>query len=75
MKWEKRVTQITLLPEGAPLFDVLATVIQIDDEVAGEFVTVKNVDREQGIAIDVNEWPILRSAIDEMIGNCKTKGE
>ena len=41
MRYTSRITQITVLPVGEPIFSERATVISIDDEAAGEFITVK----------------------------------
>lgn len=67
--YETRVTQITFVPKGQPIFSEMATKIQIIDETGGEFVNVS-----QGscrISIDPKEWPALREAINKMIGDCR----
>jgi hypothetical protein len=67
----KRITQITVVPDGEPIFSERAVTISIRDEAAGEFVVVKQLtDDPQEIAIDPEEWPALREAIDEMIKEC-----
>ena len=74
MKYEKRVTKLTVLPEGERIFSEAATDIVIQDEAAGEFVEVIQSDdsAEMGtIKIMREEWPILREAIDEMIAECR----
>lgn len=58
---------------GEAMFHESATRIEIDDEGAGEFVRVSQC-RDEGdnsIAIDIEEWPVIRKAIDEMIGQCR----
>jgi hypothetical protein len=74
MKYEKRVTKITVLPEGNALFSELATDIIIEDEAAGEFVRViqDHYQAENGtILITTDEWPVLSEAIDQMIKDCR----
>lgn len=73
MKYESRITRITVAPEKEPLFSELATTITIDDEAAGEFVTIEqNIDSAKGvISIDPNHWPAIRDAIDRMIKECR----
>ena len=67
-----RVTSVTVLPEGEPLYSERATVISIGDESAGEFLEVKqqsasvNVDN-QTISIEPVEWPKLCEAISMML--------
>lgn len=68
-----RVTTITLLPKGEPLFCEEGFTVSIEDEAAGEFVQVKShCDRtgdaaHNSITINPEEWPALRRAIDTML--------
>ena len=45
--------------------------VKIDDEGAGEFVTIVDDDRDARVSIDPEEWPMLRSVIDDMIAKCR----
>lgn len=79
-EYEIRITSWTVIPKGEPTFSEMATVVSIDDEAAGEFVTVTQSSRtDRGkIAIDPGEWPALRTAINEAISECRpstTAGE
>ena len=70
----KRLTQLTVLPEGEPIFSEMATQITIEDEATGEYVKVWQIraHAEKGIIeISPEEWPILRDAIDDMIFECR----
>lgn len=71
-EYETRTTRLAIVPRGKGLYDERVTIVEIDDEGGGEFVTVKQnmVDRV-GIAIDVPEWPHVRSAIDQMVSSCR----
>ena len=72
MKYHTRVTRLVVLPEGKPLYAEAATTVEIDDEAAGEFVIVRQDGRtDNSIAIDPDEWPELRAAIDRLVGDCK----
>lgn len=67
-----RVTKLTITPDGEPLFSERATDVLIDDEAAGEFVVVEQHADELGkIAIDPDEWPTLRAAINRMVKECR----
>lgn len=65
-----RITQLTVAPEGADLYDDRSTIIEITDEGGGEFVKIV---RPSGsaIRIDVDEWPYIRDAINNMIKECR----
>ena len=69
MNYQTRVTKMTILPEGEPIFSEWATHIEIDDEGGGELVVVS---QENGkIRIDPDEWRPLCEAINKMISECK----
>lgn len=69
---KKRTTQLTVTPEGEPIFSERAYTIGIDDHGAGEFVTVSsNAVSSGALAIDKTEWPALRDAIDFMVEECQ----
>ncbi len=72
MKYITRKTQITVLPEGEPLFSEMATTVSITDEAGGEYVEVEQEGKLVGkIRINPEEWPALRAVIDSMIADCK----
>ena len=73
MIYHTRTLAIMVKPEGEPTFSELATTIQIEDESGGEFVVVsQHGTPEMGqIAINPEEWPTLRDAIDRMIAECR----
>lgn len=74
-KYECRIKAVVVVPNGEPIFGEVATTISIDDEAAGEFVNVSqqggHTKYEKHLLIDPNEWPIIRDAIDLMIGQCR----
>jgi hypothetical protein len=67
-----RTTQLTVLPKDDATYSELATTITITDESAGEFVVVEQSNDDYGkIAINPEEWPNLRAAINRMIKECR----
>lgn len=67
----ERITRITVAPPGEPIYSELVTHVEIEDESAGEFVVIKQSGRtDNSIAINPDEWPALRAAIDRMIAAC-----
>ena len=76
-KYSVRIVEIAVAPVGQPLFSEMATRISIDDEAAGEFVKVTqergHTDYAKSITIDSDEWPVLRDAIEYMIGECRSE--
>lgn len=68
----ERITKITILPEGEPIFSEMATHIEVEDEAAGEYLIVSqdggHVDRKpNSISISPEEWPKIKAAIDKMM--------
>ena len=72
VKFITREVAIMILPETEPIFSERGTRIEIVDESAGEYVEVSQEGRTDlgKIAIEPEEWPELRAAIDRMIANC-----
>lgn len=71
---ETRTLKIALVPEGKPIFDESVTTIEIQDDAAGEYVEIQQIndDAKQGtIKIDPEEWPALRDAIQRMLDECR----
>ena len=68
-----RVTSMTILPENETIYSEGATVISIEDEGGGEFLTIEQVtDSNHGkISIGIEEWEILRNAIEIMFIHCQ----
>lgn len=73
MIYETRVTTMTIVPTGQPIFSEMATDIRIVDESGGEYVEVCQSGRTDlgKIAINPEEWPSLKLAIDTMIAECR----
>ena len=74
MSLVERVTQITIAPEGEPIYSERAYVVQIEDEAGGEFLSIQCHDDQCAngqIRMDPQEWPALRDAIDRMVKECR----
>jgi len=72
MKYIKRTVKWSVTREKEPLFDELATDIEITDEAAGEFVEVKqHLEGNGKIQIDPEEWPAIREAINCAVKLCR----
>lgn len=74
MSMVERITQITLAPDGKPIFSESAFVVQIEDDACGEFLSVKCHDDQCAagqLRLDPQEWPALRDAIERMVKECR----
>lgn len=71
-QYKARVRCVAVLPHGEPLFSEMATMVSIEDEAAGEFVEVSQCGRVDlgKIAINPEECPALRAAINRMVRAC-----
>jgi hypothetical protein len=69
-----RFTQLTVVPDGKPVFDESATMIEITDEGGGEFLIIRQTGDGGGqIRLDADEWPAIRGAIERMIYEVKAQ--
>lgn len=61
-----RPTKWIVIREGQPIFAENAIEVSIEDEAAGEFVVIEQDmnGKDNKIAIDPSEWPMLRNVID-----------
>ena len=73
MDYEIRTLCVLVVPQDQPTFSEYATEIKIVDEAAGEFLEVSQIGRTDlgKIAINPEEWPTLRDAIDRMMKECR----
>lgn len=67
-----RYIKLIVARTPVPIFDESAYSVEIVDDAAGEFVTVRNVCGTGVLDIDPRDWPELRKAIDEMIEESKS---
>lgn len=73
--YETRATSWHVLPKGKGILDELVTTISIDDESGGEFVTVAQMAMPDSrkVGFTPEEWPVIRSAIDHAISQCRAE--
>ena len=71
--YEIRTKSWIVAPKGEAMFSELATVVSIEDEAAGEFVTVTQHGRTDvgKVCINPDEWVTLRDAITAAICACR----
>ena len=71
-----RVTQITVVPEGEPIFAEGGYTVKIEDEAAGEFIEIEDHSDKYGkIGLNKEDWPALRAAINRMVKECRDEEE
>lgn len=70
-----RVLRVGIMPPGDPIFSERVTVVEINDDAGGEFVTITQdggrSDFRKSLAFDPGEWPVVRDAIDFMVAECR----
>ena len=76
MKYTSRITQITVLPVGDPIFSEGATVISIVDQAAGEYIKVMQqadttIEMNQTVIFEPDEWEEVKGVIDQMFKDIK----
>ena len=66
------ISQRRVIPAGKTLDDEGVTIIGMDDEGGGAFVTVRQEEQLNAneIRIDPGEWPAVRAAINRMVREC-----
>lgn len=72
MDFKKQCISIAVFPDGDSLYSEYSSTVSVKDEGAGCFAVVHQEDRghSNAISITANEWPILRSAIEEILAIC-----
>ena len=76
MTYRTITTQRRVIPAGKTIDDEGVTIIGMDDEGGGLFVTIRqegNLDTNE-VKIDPEEWPAIRAAVNRMVREC-AKGE
>ena len=77
MTYETRITRLTVIPKGEPIFSETATHIQIEDEAAGEFISIEQThdDHTGKIVFNPDEWPAIRDAVEGLLDDCRASKE
>jgi len=76
MKYTSRITQMTVLPAGDPIFSERATVISIIDKAAGEYIKITQqtdatFESNQTVAFDPEEWEEVTDVVNQMFGEIR----
>jgi hypothetical protein len=72
-EYETMTKSILVKKKGSPIYDITATEIGVETEGDGLYVYVRqdpDMEPEQIIRIDQDQWPLIKQAIDRMIGIC-----
>ena len=69
LEYETRVISVIVGPKGRPVYDDAVTRIEIDDETGGEYVKVTQA--KGSVAINPDEWPAVRDAIERAVHDCR----
>ena len=73
MEYEIITSEIIVKPVGNSTYSEAVTRVGIDDEAAGCFVTIKQLESE--IRIDVAEWKFIKEAIESMVKLCESQNK
>jgi hypothetical protein len=68
--YETRITRLTVNKPNEPIFSELATHIEIEDEAAGEFISIRQqADHAKAgvVNITAEEWPHIKAAIEQLL--------
>ena len=74
--YETITASYIVLPKGEAIYSEQATTISLEDEAAGLFVKISQSGHIQKIGcvnIEVEEWPMVRDAIEQLLRTCKTR--
>lgn len=72
-QYETHTLSVVVKPADQSIYSEMATIVEITDDAGGPFVTIKqNCGADNCIAINPEEWPAIRAAIDHMFGVCAT---
>jgi hypothetical protein len=70
LEYETRITRLTVNKTNEPIFSELATHIQIEDEAAGEFISIRQYSdhpKAGVVNITAEEWPHIKAAIEQLL--------
>lgn len=72
-QYEIRPASWRVGPVGVESYNDAVTTVEITDECGGEFVRLIQTNMSQAgvVAINPEEWPALRSAIDHAVSLCR----
>lgn len=73
MTYRTIITQRRVIPSGKTMDDEGVTIIGMDTEGGGAFVTIRQESAMDSdiIRIDPDEWPAVRAAVNRMVRECR----
>ena len=69
--YKTRTKQLIVIPKTASIFSESATTIGIDDEGAGEFITITQTGLGVDVRLDIKEWEYVKKVVDKLITEIK----
>ena len=76
--WERRVTRLTVCPDGEPIYSELCTHIEIEEDGGREIIKVTQqsghieADKQSISLVNINEWKAIKDAVAELMPNVTT---
>jgi len=67
---ETIIGSLIVKPHKEPIFSEQATIIALEDEAAGPYVTVSQSHEHPKIGFMADEWPAIKEAIERMLEVC-----
>ena len=68
-EYERIVSAVMIKPVGSAIYAEGTTTVEVMDEGAGAYVVVSQEEGKVGITAE--EWPMIRSAIDDLLHWCE----
>lgn len=72
---EIRIGSLFILQKGRAQFEEGGIIVSITDDASGEYVAIGNPEAKHPVGIDPREWPVVRDAIEFMVGHCRSDEE
>lgn len=73
---EIRIIEVAVLQKGKTIGDISATFVKLEDDGSGEYLKVyqANTGMQPGeVVFNVDEWSSIKTAIDFMVPNARSK--
>jgi hypothetical protein len=70
-----RIKALVIVENNQAIYDETSLLVEIDDKGAGEFIALSSPTGETKLEITVDQWPVVRDAIDFMTQHCRSDKE
>jgi hypothetical protein len=70
-----RIKSLAIVEDNQAIYDETSLLVEIDDKGAGEFIALSSPTGETKLEITVEQWPVVRDAIDFMAQHCRSDKE